>query len=873
MHIVTTTLSLLLLATAASAAPSVSFAKKPTLAHDGDKVKIEFAVSAATDAEVAILDAEGKVVRHLAAGAISEKTAGAFPAGLSQSLTWDGKDDQGKPTKAASVRVLLGAQPKLDKIVGWDGNSLGGMVNGLAVGKGGELFALLSHGNRGASSMRVFSRDGKYLRTVMPYPAWLPKERTAQLGQLEVDGERLPIIYNAHGGNILPMTNGFTRQNMAFGPQGHMVLASALGSMEEHGPPRYMLALAPDGGAPKDVNFIGPKLRDEIGMMGGTGESGTRLHECVVFSPDGQFVYYSASRIGEKKPRHVVFRMKWTDPRVDKVFLGEDGVKGSDDAHFDNPAGIATDKAGNLYVCDHNNNRVMCFGPDGKKLDSFEVKDPEQIAINPASGEFYVLSKALVFRTVGATIRKFSARGKESPKELAKLELGSPPEPGKDGKKASTLSGKGTEFIVMALDAEAAPAKLWIGDYRQLYTVQDAGNELKVGESILNTNGLGPIINIGVDPVRNRLYVHDVPTGKGPIKAVDLATGNITRLLAKGEAPTVDRDGNIYVSDGYVEKGTSLSRYTPDGKPLPFAATGSNKLDVGYYRGFGPDIGCGRGICIAPDGDLYFLRSGSNGLEDGNPAQVDVWSPDGKLKKAKLLDGVAFGDCGLGVDAAGNIYLGSNLKPKGQPLPDYFVGKASPEPWRWWKKKRETPWFYAYANPYLSHLGSVLKFGPQGGVFYGRVSHNLPEGKKPPRFDLTTAPKEALEFMDGYLELPVKVSGMLWRNGGMYVPHSNLSWGDPGCCCTVSQMGVDEYGRVFAPNIFRFGVEMLDTAGNLLMRIGRYGNADATDAEISFARPLVVTVAGGKLYVADPASQRISVISFSHAAEETVALP
>jgi len=40
----------------------------PSAVRDGDKVKISFAASAPTDVEVAVLDAEGGVVRHLAAG-------------------------------------------------------------------------------------------------------------------------------------------------------------------------------------------------------------------------------------------------------------------------------------------------------------------------------------------------------------------------------------------------------------------------------------------------------------------------------------------------------------------------------------------------------------------------------------------------------------------------------------------------------------------------------------------------------------------------------------------------------------------------------------------------------------------------------------
>jgi len=48
------------------------FVKKPVARADGDQVRLEFAVSAFTDVEVAILDAQGKVVRHLAAGVLGK---------------------------------------------------------------------------------------------------------------------------------------------------------------------------------------------------------------------------------------------------------------------------------------------------------------------------------------------------------------------------------------------------------------------------------------------------------------------------------------------------------------------------------------------------------------------------------------------------------------------------------------------------------------------------------------------------------------------------------------------------------------------------------------------------------------------------------
>jgi DNA-binding beta-propeller fold protein YncE len=326
--------------------------------------------------------------------------------------------------------------------------------------------------------------------------------------------------------------------------------------------------------------------------------------------------------------------------------------------------------------------------------------------------------------------------------------------------------------------------------------------------------------------------------------------------------------------DGYGTN--SLSRYTPDGKPLAFEALGSNKLPTGVYRGYGPNMGL-RGHCVAPNGDIYLIRSNNYGLEDGTAARVDLFGPDGKLKKGGLVQGLGSGDCGLAVDAAGNVYVGLNVKSKEQPYPEAFMGKVSAEPYVWWRKgKREVPWHYMYSNPYLYHWGSVLKFGPEGGTVYGHVASGSKE-KPPALASAAGAPAGAESLVSGYLARELKITGMKWRYPGCgIIPTSDVNWGDPACVCMTSHLAGDEYGRVFAPNPFRFSVEMLDTAGNQLSRIGRYGNADsagpggkAPEPEIAFAWPVFVSTADGKVYVADPDNRRVTVVKFDHAAEET----
>jgi hypothetical protein len=86
------------------------FKVKPATKLADGKAVITFTVSAPTDVEVAVLDARGKVVRHLAAGLLGKNAPAPFKQNsLSQSIVWDGRGDYGDKVTGAKIRVRLGA--------------------------------------------------------------------------------------------------------------------------------------------------------------------------------------------------------------------------------------------------------------------------------------------------------------------------------------------------------------------------------------------------------------------------------------------------------------------------------------------------------------------------------------------------------------------------------------------------------------------------------------------------------------------------------------------------------------------------------------------------------------------------------------------
>ena len=136
----------------------VTFAVKPSVTQEGTGTKIAFTAGATTDVEVAVVDGQGRVVRHLAAGMLGRNSPEPFQQdSLHQELTWDGKDDAGvqcsggsvqemslkpetRPLKPFSIRVRLGSQPRLASILGHNDNLLSGSMCAITIAPNGDIY-------------------------------------------------------------------------------------------------------------------------------------------------------------------------------------------------------------------------------------------------------------------------------------------------------------------------------------------------------------------------------------------------------------------------------------------------------------------------------------------------------------------------------------------------------------------------------------------------------------------------------------------------------------------------------------------------------------------------------------------------------------
>jgi NHL repeat len=840
-------------------AQEAKFASAPAVRKENGKTLIGFAVAAPIDVEVAVLNAKGEIVRHLGSGLLGKNAPKPFKKdSLKQELEWDLLNDDGKPASGGpfKVRVRLGLGAEFDRFIPGKRPSLPDPT-AVGVGPDGRLYVLSSRGKRGGAHLYVLNRKGEYLRTILPPPAGLKNEQVKGLGRIKLaGGSEVPIIYNAYMADTAPYLAGFRSQQLVITSKGWIVMASGGNDWSDQSVPRHALVIKPDGTTPAEVGFVGPRLAQHHRYSGGL------RHQQLAASPDGETMYFVglgvAANSKRKRPAkgiHTVASFTWKSGKGPEPFIGKPDEPGSGPAQLNNPRSVATDAKGNIYVADFGNNRVAAFGPDGKPLGQTKVERPGQVCVHP-SGTMYVM-----------TLPK-SGRGKRKWAPCAVIKF----DKAVGGREVTRLALTGYQ-PVLALDPGSKQPRLWLansvryGRPRTLIPIGDQGDKLVAGKNVLSGNsGFTSPLYIAADPRRDRLYVGDFVR---KVLKIDLKAGDKISKFLKASEAAVDRDGNVYALMGYGTN--SLQRYGPDGKPLPFTATGKNKIKVLYRAGL-PHVGT-RGLTVAPSGDIYVYE------EKLKPEQLHVFGPDGKLKKKSIIMNMPVDSGnGIAVDRAGNIYAGICVHDPKHMYPKELEGQVPPLAWYmlyttksgWYRLPQrgvpKAPWKYSYMNFYLYHYGSVFKFSPKGGRFW--------IGGKPAKSGTNPrpagAPADAVEYREGYLKRTAWCSGAEWRYRGFGINVNRTEgWGDPACSCYSSRFTLDEHDRLFVPDTFRFQVTVLDTAGNEIARIGAYGNVDDKPESIPLASPNAVAVMKDKVYIVDRKNCRLTVVKLKFAAEAT----
>jgi hypothetical protein len=876
---------LIICSTSAADAPA-RFAGEPTVGREGQAVRIRFAADRRTDVAVEVLDAGGSVVRHLAAGVLGPKAPTPLQKdSFAQQLTWDGKDDLGRPAAGGPfrVRIGLGLRPALDRFIGFNPDAIGQVyptpdpghsVRAIATGPVGELYVFQViaelHGGEGTTVCSVFSREGKYLRTILPYPANLPERKLAGAKCVRLaDGTRVPFIYQGDTRSFVPGGGHIHHHRAVVTADGRVAFVGMqewLRIMLRYPRPAIaqIVVLDKDGGAPAG-GVRGPlisELSTSSKPFGGYEDRVSRHGGSLAASPDGRTLYVAGYREGGAKvspdrPTHAVYRCAWTDREV-RVFVGHKTEAGAGEDRLNTPVGVATDAEGNVYVADRENHRVAVFTQDGRHLGALRVERPERVEVHPKTGAVYVLGGDGI-----NLLQKFSSWKAARP--VSRLELPCAPhrKREKDPKRSTP---------VMALDASSEPAVLWFtppANGRCSYTllrVEDKGG--RFGEPAdfgartrQRGTSVGTLLDLTIHRPRERLYAAFRRVKDYRVTAWHGASGKRLDLPlptlrgGTGDVAMVGLDGNLYRVHG--AKGWRrplVARFDADLKPLPFPE--------------GRDIVAGnahvhhRGVTADARGNVYVLYD--KGITPRKrPAgehfmanNLVLYGPDGTLRNDALIDSEIRNLNSVRVDYAGNLYLAVGVRPAGKQVPEELKGQDLGAEPHVHVNAAEMNWY-----PFM--YGCIVKFGPAGGrvrTGVGGVPMEYGMGRK------------------------TEIKGARWIHYGASVVASWRS-GPPydfpdTCLCEVPWFDVDGFGRSFFPDACRFRIGVLDTAGNLICTFGAYGNPDSAGPRSAVPTPAIplcwpqaVAVSDRAAYVADRLNRRIVRVRLEYRSARTLPLP
>ncbi|MCX7590944.1 MAG: SMP-30/gluconolactonase/LRE family protein [Kiritimatiellae bacterium] len=920
------------------------FAQKPTVSREGDAVTIAFETTGFCDVTVAIESGDGRIVRHLASGVLGQNAPGPFQKNSKvQRLVWDGKDDQGRyvdDRKKLFVRVSLGLRPQFERSLFWapkrrpseDPPLFAAAPEGVYVYFGGQDI----------DSVILYDHDGEYVRTVYPFPGdKIEQTRGLEWFTYPQDGKRLPRKTNfmrctmlTSGSNAGTSYHDHKRQNWDHplaNLMAHFTMYGAAAISMARCGERLALAyfyvnrLAADG-TTGGLDLLGPKVA--IPFSGGGEKAQLVAPYSIAFSPDGRTLYLTSytfgkearatqdiARLADVRTLPVVMKLNYDANESPVVFKGGISLKddGADNEHFRVPAGVACDAKGRVYVADYMNDRVQIFDPDGRYLKTIPFRRPAHVAIHEKTGEIYVFSWLVRNEYEEETVPKRLAIHKPFPDMTRVGEYELAPA----GGFVTGWGGMHPIEFTAALDSWVDPPRIWIAqpltvanvlNRERVFSANVQIRELRGGkwvtirdfEEDCKKQRVPPRVapyyrqRLYVNPANRRLYLAEgdsCAVGKSfhQLFEIDPETGEhkLVQLPFNAEDMCFDLNGLAYLRTINV-----VGRFDPvqGWREVPWDY-GEERTKVGYgwsqntrtanltsalvvpadanwhHGGMHVTarghliVACGYNVSMTVRTHAKYVHldkkyeprvfPGRLMGGRGGATTLHVWDESGKL----IAEDIAPGQTdlyGVALDADDNLYLMTSA-------PRMLPGEES--------------------RPYPDKTaGSLVKF-PKGR---GRV---LTKGNDPP-----VALPESL-----YPDRPVDTAGgnqgfawfeeAEWIYGGVGFSGGNIG----GCSCWNARFVLDYFARSWAPEVHRYSVAVLDSAGNLILRVGRYGNVDdgrpmileggppnprplGGDGVALFHAPYLATDTDRRLFIADPGNFRIVSVKLEYHTQEKIAL-
>jgi hypothetical protein len=931
------------------------FTEKPQCRFLGDdKYAITFAVKGRCDVTVAIVDPDpakelvkgrGVVVRHLASGVLGPNAPAPFQKNsLKQTIYWDGKCDLGeyhRQPEKLKMRVMLGLKPEFDKRLGGTSpHNLPGYACGIAVGPEGAMVFSLARRIR----IRAYDHDGEYLRSVLPPPADLPEEQYAGMGFVEYEPGKKAL----HGPEA--------RETVA--SLGNLVQLNGDGwgnaQPAMHGGRAYLLTSTPR---------LAPTLLHYFKIDGTTEVNGVRgvpftmadvSFPRLTVSPDGKWLYMTCSGGAQfsRGTQHVVQRFSLAGNTQAEPFIGKfrkrgEGVftcePGSDELSFNNPAGLACDAEGRIYVCDYANNRMQIFSPEALPLKTLRMDRPMFVQVHQKTGAIYALHLA---RVEGKTVGRLT-------------KFASWPDCKEEFRQDNLTAG------VFALDSWSPKPRLWLAGGEVNTTTRGRGSSGSLAPVVVYEEDQGTlreIINfderakrddgpfhygrwqeskgggsnggdkIVCDPVRERAYIHCR-------QVYDLKTGHYLRNFTplphriSFEDLGLDKKGYMHVhfNPGFYTPGVgrvdpSQARpYEPRGLetktetyvevPYDYGVVSRAQIEAGGKKDwlgilpvkdqkgakfFQDGLGVNMRGDVAVQSNIYYvpkmekdvltmLNAGAeersklgSGFSTGGTTYADFMRDiEDRQKHGEEVYSIRRKP---GIDLSGGTIWTFNsygeLQKECAVLAGGLINGAQLD--------ENLSVYFVTWRPRIASATDGAFLAGKGGVF------GLPDDKsnRNPHTGtyVKTMPDAHCEILSDNapvrLEpLPARTTDLtkggtnFWVEGHEWLYAGASPIVDGGCSCQTMRPCVDWYRRSFVTEAYRHSIGVLDPAGNLVMRIGQFGNFDSGNGlkskipvgpdGIAFFQPRMVSATDNYI-VCDSWCERYTVMKMAYHAEEAV---
>lgn len=895
-----------------------NFQLKPTIEKNGEGYYISFEAKSFCDVTIVIEDENtGKIVRHLISGVLgSNAPEPLIKNSKTQKIYFDGKNDAGEYLKnfaVAKVRVSLGLSPLYEKSLfdipkrrhGKERQLMSSIEEGVVVYDGGNNMDFV----------KVFNHAGEYVRTFYPFPSdkikdvkglkWL--DSPDGNGKFPVKTNFLQTSFLETGSNFASAgrisSNAGTAHYGMYGKAASFFSANKSSFVLGMG---YVARIGIDGSS-GGVDLMGP-------LVGYQPQKGFKdivvQPNSAAISPSNKKVYFTAYHVckyGEASNKivtnigwssfHHVYEMNLDSNEPPKIFLGDPEKSGNDEKSFNLPVNVFVDENDRVYVCDYLNNRIQIFDQDKKLLKTVSIKNPAYVSVLPKSKDVVVISHLItnnewqssktpippvpsLFYNLGKfdsiTVGKSIPLPVEYEVKMAGyiydgsgFELGLCVTDGSGDIRLWASREKVHNFNKTGGNKMQQNIKIWQLKDSKFELYKDFEAEIEKEISLVRI----PFYSrqrLQVNPMTGDLFCTTPFTGFDGKSFKDLyrikpETGKISIMELPFDAEDFCFDHNGFL---YLKSQDVIGRYNIElMKEVPWdygietkaSTSASSDRKVGdllsgvkaptsamWHQG-GIYVGLNGNIAVSgpytPNNDIvdnykpdfYPGRPGLSKMHN----LIHIYDKFGKIVKLDAVPGLK-DNYGIGLDQKNNIYM-MNGSPR------VIEGKRYPNRW----------------------TGTVMKFPISGGKLLYKGDGGLPIP-----LPVAQEPKRSLDLESLWVE------NASWFFGGVGFMGKNSG---NGCACWNSRMAFDYLNRTFAPELERYSVAVLDSNGNLITRIGKYGNRDSMGPkslkpvggdEVAMEHGAYLAAQTDKfLYISDIGNDRIISVKLSYSASETISFP